>query len=480
MEGIVGINTMYRGLESLPQKYAGYLSTIDECAGRGADINRFDSEIERTAFSVLLENASRQAVDARRIVDESGFSGVGAVGTLSTMNTIKNIETTLLDLFTGTAVRMLSYRVVAVQPIQTPQAYVYYFDFKYAKDKGKIAAGTSFIKQLSSKTLGYAGSTVYNEDLGNGSELTTAHTLAYGPVKPGTVVLVNADGTKKATDNGQGKFVGDLVKSSATNNEINYTTGEIKLDVEDTSASVVISATYDYDTEIAEPNPIQAELVAVPVTAEVKTLKSTASLVAVLNSKAVLGVDLTTTALEVATRELAAEFDYDIFRDLYEGAPVALTVEKLKTGENEEYDTFMGRFEQAISEASNGIFNATQKLEASFIICGTYFASVLEQSKKFRPADNRGDFASGPRIAGEFNNMLVIKVPNNIYGVDDAIIGAKSDIPVLGAGYIFAPYIMAFPSQLFSDPNLRVSQGFISMAAKAMVNPDLYVKLSLI
>ena len=479
MEGFVGINRMYQGLESLPLKYNSYLSTIDECARSGADINRFDTEIERTAFSVLLENATRQAVDARRIVDESGFSGVGAVGTLSTMNTIKNIETTLLDLFTGTAVRMLSYRVVSVQPIQTPQAYVYYFDFKYAKDKGEIKAGTSFIKQLSSKTLGYAGSTIFNEKLVNGSELVNGHSLVYGPIKPGTVVLLNEDGTKKATDNGQGAFVGTLVHGSASANKINYTTGEIKLQVEDGSSSVAISANYEYDTEIAEPNPIQAELVAVPVTAEVKTLKSTASLVAVLNSKAVLGVDLTTTALEVATRELAAEFDYDIFRDLYEGAPVSLTVEKLDNSK-EDYETFMGRFEQSISEASNGIFNATQKLEASFIICGTYFASVLEQSKKFRPADNRGEFASGPRIAGEYNNLLVIKVPNNIYGVDDAIIGAKSDIPVLGAGYVFAPYIMAFPSQLFSDPNLRVSQGFISMAAKAMVNPDLYVKLSLV
>lgn len=460
----MNVRQLYGNGSELVTKYGSYIKAIDESIAEGGAskyLNNFGaSEMSQTSLCVLLNNAAVEAGEARRIVDESGLSSAG----LSTMNVIKNIETTLFDLFTGTAAQMLSYRVVAVQPITTPNAYVYYFDFKYANTKGNIEAGTPLLSHISSQTLGYAGSNVYGEKVTGAT-----HTLAYTPVTPGTVMVSN--GTDVAIDNGKGGFTGGSFALS-----VDYATGKL---ITVATEGVELTVNYKYDTEIAEPNPIQAELVSVAVQAEVKTLKTTSTLSAVLNAKSVLGVDLSDVSLEVATRELAAEFDFDIFRDLLSGCSVTLTVENFDRNV-EEYDSFVRRYGAKISEASNGIFNATQKLEASFIICGTDHASIIDQSPKFVAYNNVGNYSSGPRLMGTFNNLEVIKVPSTVYPANAMVIGAKSDIPVLGAGYIFSPYILAFPSQLISDPNLRVSQGFISMAAKAMVNNSLYVRLDLI
>jgi len=468
---------LYKNADTLVKKYGLYLKALDEEYKENKHINHFESDIERSSFAQLLENAANMAATCRKVIDEDALSSVG----VSTLNAVKNIETNILDLYAGTAAQMLSYNVVAIQAIETPQAYVYYFDFKYAKDKGAISAGQSFISHLTHNTANYAGSEVFGEGLGLGSAVTTGpNTLAYTPIVPGTIVISTDDGAASAKDNGNGGFtnsVGTLFTGTPT---IDYETGALVMTIDSGSSAKEILVDYQYDTEVAEPNPIQAELVAVPVTAEVKTLKSTATLAAVLNAKSVLGVDMSDISLEVATRELAAEFDYDIFRDLYKNTTQVLTVAKFTAPEL--YETFLYRYEEAVERASNVIFNATQKLEASFMIVGTEHANVIAQSgaNKFVPADNRGNYSAGAREVGIFKGLYVIKVPDSVFDADDAIVGAKSDIPVLGCGYIFCPYIMAFPSQLISDENLRVKQGFISMAGRKMVNPNLYVKLSLV
>ena len=471
-------NRLYQNTDNLVQRYGVYADVLDECAkGTNEFINTFPSEIERKAFSVLLNNGMQLAEETKRCIDEAGFvTGAG----LSTMNAINNIQTTILDLYTGTAGRMLAYEVVAVQPITTPQAYVYYFDYRYANNKGKIKKGQSFLKQLSSQTRGYAGSTVHGEEIGTGSSIATELTLGYGPVIPGTLFITNEAGTKSAKDDGLGHFVGTLVSSTATNNEIKYEEGKLKLDVDGAAAADKIFVTYKYNTELAEANPITAELVSVPVTAEIKTLKATSTLAAVLNSRSVLGTDISDVTLDVATRELAAEIDQDIFKDLFDGAKNTITITK-HNPTNEDYDSFIGRFDQSLEEASNAIFNATEKLDSTFIIAGTTMASVLMQSPKFDSSNaEKMSFGSGAKIVGTYAGKLVIKVPSSVYPQDSAVIGAKSDLPVIGAGYIYSPYIIAYPSQLISDANLRVSQGFISMIAKVMVNEDLYIKVALV
>lgn len=466
---------IYENLDGLESNYGMYVRAIkeeiDESGNRS--LNDFSgSEIESASLMILLDNARNKVMSAKRAIDESGMASAG----LSTLSTVKNIETTLFDLFTGTAASMLAYRVVAVQPIQTPNAYVYYFEYKYAKAKGAIKAGDTLLSHISSKTLGYAGSNIYGEAIATAAAETT-HILAYTPVIPGTVKLY--DGVDVLVDNGKGGFTsnaGTTVWATA----INYTTGAVVYDAtKAANAGAHLSASYRYDTEVAESNPITAELVSKAVTAEVKTLKTTSTLAAILNSKSVLGIDLTEVSLEVATRELAAEFDFDIFVDIMDKLEHAITIEAFDKSV-EDYDSFDRRFLKEINAASNLIFNATQKLEASFIIAGTELASVIESSNGFVAYDNSTNYASGPRLIGKLGNKEVIKVPTTVFDENEGIIGAKSDIPVLGAGYIFAPYIMAFPSQLLIDADLKAQQGFISMAAKTMVNSDLYVKVSLI
>lgn len=466
---------LYQNVQELESNYGIYVEAVKNAIDEGGNTyNNFaNSDIESAALMTLLDNARNQVMKAKRTIDESALASAG----LSTLNAVKNIETTLFDLFTGTAASMLSYRVVAIQPITTPNAYVYYFEYKYAKAKGTIAAGSTLLSHINSKTLGYAGSNVYGEAVAKNLAEAT-HTLAYTPVLPGTVKLF--DGVDVLVDNGKGGFTsnaGTTVWATA----INYVTGAVVYDASKAGAAgAALSASYRYDTETAESNPITAELVSIAVTAEVKTLKTTATLAAILNSKSVLGIDLTEVSLEVATRELAAEFDFDIFVDILNQVDTAITIEAFDKTNGEEYDSFDRRFTKEINTASNLIFNATQKLEASFIIAGTELASVIESSNSFVPFDNSTNYASGPRLIGKFGNKEVIKVPTTVYDENVGIIGAKSDIPVLGAGYIFAPYIMAFPSQLIVDADLKASQGFISMAAKVMVNKDLYVKVTLI
>ncbi len=48
------------------------------------------------------------------------------------------------------------------------------------------------------------------------------------------------------------------------------------------------------------------------------------------------------------------------------------------------------------------------------------------------------------------------------------------------AGYVYAPYLPLFASQLLVDGDFRAQRGFCSVYAKKAINPNMYHRLTLI
>ena len=127
---------------------------------------------------------------------------------------------------------------------------------------------------------------------------------------------------------------------------------------------------------------------------------------------------------------------------------------------------------------SNTILGKTKRYEASFIVVGRKAATIIEGLGKDHYTRLAKGIVGGPHLAGNLNEQYnVYKNPN--YPEDVILVGAKGEM-FIEAGYIYAPYIPVFATQLLVDENLKGKRGFCTVYAKKVVNPQLYGKITLI
>ena len=84
----------------------------------------------------------------------------------------------------------------------------------------------------------------------------------------------------------------------------------------------------------------------------------------------------------------------------------------------------------------------------------------------------------GPHLIGVLDDKY--KVYKNPYYPDDAmLVGAKGEM-FIEAGYIYAPYLPLFASQLLVDADFKAQRGFCTLYAKKAVNRWMYHRIDLI
>lgn len=420
----------------------------------------------------MLENTKTELAYARGRVDE------GVVNEVTDVSMINTMASNVFDIITAVMPNLIANDIVSVQPLDRRTGQIFFLKFKYGSDKGAIESGTNMLTPTTGfAAQDYSSEKVNDEVVGvGGSAQKLEVTLAQVPVKPGTVVIT--DGDKEAVDNGAGAFTGDLVDSG--DNEINYDSGEISLNIAATIESADITANWEYDLNSpdAQVMDVNVTVESVPVVARPRKLKSVYMFDTAYDLKMAFGLDMDTVILKATSGEIGFEIDNEIMQDLLAIARSEYTWNLYPPYRGMDVPTHRRTIVDAINEASNAILSKTKRYEGVFLVCGVDFGTVIEglgkdHFKRMSP----GGIVGGPHFIGVLEEKYRV-YKNPYYPKDAMLVGAKGEM-FIEAGYVYSPYLPVFATQLLVDENIKARRGFCTVYAKKVINPYMYSRLTL-
>lgn len=437
------------------------------------------SDLEATQLAMLLENTKTELDIAE------GRVRSGIINETTDISMISTMKSNVFDIVTAVMPNLIANDIVSVQPLDRRTGQVFFLKFKYGDKKGSIAQGSNMLEP----NTGFAGNDYSGEKVSgeivaaDGVAQDVQVTLSYTPIKPGTLVLT--DGALTLTDDGTGKFAvdGTLFDATAhTNvplNSINYTTGEVKVSVKATTGDVTAAWEYDLNSPDATVNEVDVTVESEPVIARPRKLKSVYMFDTAYDLKMSFGLDMDTVIMKATSGEIGFEIDNEIMLDLLNIAQSGGSWNLNPEFKGMDVKPHKLTLIDAINDVSNQILGVTKRYEASFIVVGRKGGTVIESlGKEYYQRTVTGNVVGGPHLAGILDGKFkVYKNPN--YPEDVILVGAKGDM-FIEAGYIYAPYIPVFATQLIVDENLKGKRGFCTVYAKKVVNPNLYSKLTLV
>lgn len=381
------------------------------------------------------------------------------------------------------------------QPLDRRNGVVYFMKFVYGSNKGTIKKGDDLFSPFSGYSgKDYSGELITGEQLGTANSsgaLTISNTqLAWAPLRKGDegwAIKITADVDEfiDAVDsNGVVRIqkVGGAIIAGST---VDYATGLINVALTGLTADTVVTADWYYDLNdpTAATPDIEPKIEAVTVVARPRRLKSIYMYDVAFDVKMNYGIDMDEVIMKATSGEISAEIDNEITNDLLKIAPTVLTWNKkpaaMPTGlsQNDIYTWKLSLIDK-INEASETIYQSTQRYEAKFIIVGKDAAIVLEGLGKdhFERAP-KDDSIVGPYFAGTLEGKYrVYKNPN--YPTNAILVGTKGPT-FLECGYIYAPFLPLFATQLLVDEDIKAKRGFSTVYAKKVINPKMYVRINI-
>lgn len=442
------------------------------------------SDVEATQLSILLENTKSEI----EVTKGRLMNGTPVVeGTdISMVNTFTS---NVFDIITAVMPNLLANDIVSVQPLDRRNGQVFFLKFTYGNSKGGIKAGENMLtSQNGFSGYDYSGEHVSGEVLtvnGGNVEQTLVHT----PIKPGTVRLTSSDDLSLElydvpnTDGQTGTFT-DSNGTGLGAGTINYTTGAITL----SGVSVTdLQVEWDYDQNSfdAPVDEVDVRVVSEPVVARPRKLKSIYMFDVAYDLKMSFGLDMDQVILKATSGEIGYEIDNEIMQDLLKIAGTDSTWNKLPEYMGMDVKAHEATLMNAINDASNTILGSTKRYEATFIVAGKNAATYIESMNTnvnaygeiFKRIDNNG-VVGGPHLIGVLDGKY--RVYKNPYYPDDAmLVGAKGEM-FIEAGYIYAPYLPLFASQLLVDAEFKAQRGFCTLYAKKAVNKYMYHRIDMI
>ncbi len=444
----------------LTESWKEYINIVTDAAPRFPEDNR-------VKLAVLLENT-------KRLIDRAQYSRTEMALNETTSADIAIFKKYAFELVTAVYSSLVAEEIVSVQPLQSKVGSVYYLKYAYGTNKGKIPSGTTVFDARVTGTgyTNYTSETIEEEYLAS-SGAGFSGSLAYLPIRPGTVRIVGQDGSGNplvVTDDGSGNLVGNV---GVGVHNINYATGQVNVGFSSASASA-ITATYDTNFE---SNPLNAPTLDVKVedsliSARPRRLRALYSFDSAYDLKMMHGVDLDQSLLIAGAQEIKHETDTEIMKDLFiqagGGSVTWNSTPSQYVSKIDHKDSFVDQ----LVTGSNLIFQNTRRAVGNFIIAGRKPADIIESlGNRFKPSGLSN--IAGPYIAGVLDGKWKV-VKNPWYGDGDFLIGFKGDT-FLEAGYIYAPYLPVFTTSLIMMDDMVGRRGFASFYGKKMLNPKLFV-----
>jgi hypothetical protein len=414
------------------------------------------------------------------IMLENTAKWLASMDETSRSTNVGNFDRFAFPLIRAVFPNLVAQDLVSVQPMDGPVGLVFFFDLIYGSDKGSITAGTPMFSSLT----GHPGDRNYSSDkiddealgTGTGAVANFTGTLAYTPVRPGSVVLT--DGTQIVRDDGAGNLIGDI--NPAGNNTLVYATGVYDV----TFAANVVNGTavtvdYEYDNEANSQVPeVDFQLTSAPVVAKINKLRTRYSLEAAQNLKALHGLSAETELVVALAQELRFEIDRTVINDVNSFAQATAVTWPLAPGAGLSYTEHKLSFVDVLIRGSNNIFQLTRRGQPNFMVMGLEVSSVVESLPGFKASDAMQS-PNGVIYAGELaGRWRCYKDPYNIDGTAtqrNFLIGYKG-ATFLDAGYVYAPYIPFYTTPTVVLDDFIARKGMATQWGKRKINGRFYCR----
>lgn len=364
-------------------------------------------------------------------------------------------------------------QIVSVQPLKSRTGEVRYLKFIYGDNKGLVKAGQSFSDALglaNGVNPNYSSEDIDYEFLGKTGDTAPEITrLSWFPVRPGSV-SISFGGTAPITDDGNGGLVSTQITAGGT---IDYATGDVHYTLSAPATEDHI-ANYSYVLDSGKVNAprIDVKVDWMPMVARTRKLKAVYCFDDAFDLDQDYGFEISTDTIANTGAEIRHEINGEVMNDLYKQAGLSSAPWSAIVPPGVSYSDHAASFYQEYVRCGNMIFQATQRFNSSFIICGTIAANIIESMPQFRSVTTIGTV--GPHLSGYLNGSVPV-YKNPYYNPEDYLVGFRGE-GLADSGYIYAPYMPVVSTDLIVDANFQGSKGFATAYGKKMVNPKLYVR----
>lgn len=381
------------------------------------------------------------------------------------------------DVITAVIPNLIAQEIVSVQPLNAKHGAIFYLNYLYGSNKGQIKAGDVYNSPFEGVkgNFNYTGELVDGESIGigDGTRTNFSTTLAYTPVRPGTIA-VTAGGVT-GLDNGQGTISGTGISGT-----IDYATGAINVTFTAApAADVVVSTAYNYDMDLSEVGvpQVDLDLKSISIEAFPRKIRARWLLDAAFELQKTKGIDAESELVVALSSEIKHEIDGELLNEIYKLAGLTgFTWDAKNPGGGLNYDDWKRTFIDVITEMSNNIFKSTKRVGANFIVAGVNVCSIIESmpTSLFQPAPLSQGQINGPHFIGTLQNKYRV-YKNPFFGDNNFLLGYKGN-SYLDAGYVYAPYLplYATPTTVLDDFVFR--KGLATSYGKLMLNNKLYAK----
>lgn len=402
--------------------------------------------------------------------------------------------------------KLVADNLVGVQPMSQPASLIFYIRYRYALNKGQTVAGTQIMRQNTGNTYArqngwaldpyYSSQTVKGEALtfSNGATTTITGTLAHRPVLAGTVV-VNVFDAQQANNSCENAvpFMQVTFDSAGTpdviiaqgvestghtvtegSSSFNHSTGVVTLVITGGSfpSGTFAQVNYEYDLEA---NPFQPELTlsidSDSVAAVIRKLKTSWSLEAAQDMKAVHNMDTESTLTDLMADEMVAELDREIINDLIIAASIRASHNfATAAGASVNFTDRNIALLYKVLEVANVIHRTTLRGPANWMVTSADISSKFEQLNDFRGSDAMVEdgLDIGIMSTGTIQGKLKI-YKDPLFPNCKILLGFKGN-SVLDAGYFYAPYIPLLSTPTVYDPNSFVpNKGVMCRYGKKLI-----------
>jgi hypothetical protein len=406
---------------------------------------------------------------------ENQRSHFGPMNEMTKLLNIGHIDKVAFPTIRAVYPNLITNEIVSVQPMSGPVGLAFYFDVIYGSDKGSIAAGSS----LFDSRVGPDGSESYIQDSVVGETFASAGSLAYGPIRPGTVTVKathSVNGVLTFADDGNGGLTQVAGTSTAmTTESIVYSTGVTTL-VPTSGTLSGLTATYRYDSEGSDSLPqVDIQLTSVPITAAPSKLRSRISWEAMMQMEAVNGMSAAQEVAQAMTEALKHGIDRKVINDLVNNAGAGSVTWDRTVPFGVSWTDHKQSFVDACSAANNLVFSATKRGNTNFMVAGVAVCDVIETLPNFVPAVSLSDMNpnSGVQFIGTLaGRWRVYKDP--FMQTNKWVQGFKG-ARATDAGYAYCPWIPIYSSPEVILDDLVRRQAFATMYGSKMLNSNYYV-----
>lgn len=390
----------------------------------------------------------------------------------------------LLPLFVQKLLILDVYGSVAMR---SRQQLIPYFKFIAENTKGETHAqdiiSSPFVNRQG-QDPNWTGRVIKNEIVADADSAADQLALAYTPILPGSVTIQStADGaTKSIIDDGNG----NLCDNGTPVGYINYSTGAIDGSFSDAEE---VKATYQYDNENVGPRTPgnggygyeygaqmakgYLQLDEFNLVAEAHELACYWSIYSAFAAQQEYGSNIAEIAKDAAFSELTAEINTKGFMELLKSAQFKpqfnWDASPVLTGSVVPSD-YLNMFKLKLTQAASSIYQKTRLTQPNRLIVGTNVAAYIGMINGFQAEAQTENV--GPYKVGKLDQFDIYCEPN--YNPDTWVMSCKSN-DIRRNSALFGEYMPLTNTDAIGLANASVQQGYATMYAMKVVNPDTVV-----